>query len=113
MPVLPEPVIALMVSVSEFTLSLNWTYQSSGSQRRTGAEVVIEGGGVFTRLTAEETSVTLSSLCPLTNYTVTVYALSMVGRSQPTSTEVSTPSLSKLGVMHCQSVHHAILSMAR
>ena len=107
-PVLPEPVAALVVSASESSLSLNWTYQSSGSRQRTGAQVVIEGGGIFTRLTvsSEDRSVTHSSLRPLTNYTLTVYVLSEVGRSQPTTVHTSTLSLSQLDFSHLNVLNH-------
>ena len=93
--VLPSPVEVVTVSSSESTLFLNWTYQSSGSRQRTGAEVVIEGGGTFA-VDSQDISVTLSSLSPLTNYTLTVYVLSAVGRSQPATVQASTLSLSQL-----------------
>ena len=99
LPGLPEPVTALAVlEVSEHTISLSWSYQSSGSQQRTGVEVIVERSELLERMTvgADDTFATFSSLLPLTNYTVTLYVLSEVGRSLSTAIQASTLSLSQL-----------------
>ena len=99
--VYPEPVSGLTSSTSESSAILHWSLQSSGSSARLGVEVEVERDGeVVNRVIVRsaETSVTLTSLQPLTFYTFTVYAVSQVGKSTPISVHDTTLSLSKLQV---------------
>ena len=89
---------ALSSTPSDTTASLQWSYQDSGSSPRDGAVLEVwRGGALVTSMMVRSTvlSTTLSSLQPLTNYTFTVYAVSAVGRSAPTSVHASTLSLSQ------------------
>lgn len=94
---LPEPVLGLTTSTSDTSISLEWSYQSSGSSERTGVVVELWAGGVLMEsvgLSRVVTSTTLSFLRPLTNYTIAVYVVSEVGRSAPI-TVYTTLSLSE------------------
>ena len=96
--VLPEPATGLRGSPSDTSVSIQWTYQSSGSFPRTRVEVEIWRDGVRVTnktLRPNEITTTLSSLQPFTHYTFTVYVVTAVGRSEPVSVDVSTLSLSK------------------
>ena len=100
--VLPESVSGLTISSrTESSLSLDWTYQSDRSSPRTGVEVEVRKSGVLVRNTTEEAAdlgaITISSLLPLTSYSITIYVVSDVGRSQPSTTiNTNTLSLSEL-----------------
>lgn len=87
-----------VTSVSGNMVSLNWSYQlSNESSLRTGVEVEIISDGIIMEnvsIGVAETT-TLSSLLPFTIYTFTMYVVSALGRSTPTSVVVSTISLSE------------------
>ncbi len=98
--VLPESVSGLTISSrTESSLSLDWTYQSDGSSPRTGVEIEVRKSGVLVRNTTEEAAdlgaITISSLLPLTSYSITMYVVSDVGRSQPSTIITNTLSLSE------------------
>ncbi len=95
--VLPESVSGLTISSrTESSLSLDWTYRP-----RTGVEIEIEvrKSGVLVCNSTEEAAdlgaITISSLLPLTSYSITMYVVSDVGRSQPSTINTTTLSLSE------------------
>ena len=76
-----------------------WTYQMNGTEPRIGAEIEVYKEQVLIRnftVGAAYESTIISLLNPLTRYIVTIYAISTIGRSLPSSIEYSTLSLSKL-----------------
>ncbi len=113
--VFPESVSGLTISSrTESSLSLDWTYQSGGYSPRTGVEIEVRKSGVLVRNTTEEAAdlgaITISSLLPLTSYSITMYVVRDVGRSQP-STTINTNTLSlsesmdELVIMTSISIH--------
>ena len=95
----PEKVSNLtaeMITIN--TISISWIFQLNGSspRNRVGIEVRNEGVSVY-NVTEEafEVASTLFSLSPLRTYIISVYVVSSVGRSRPSSIEASTLSLSK------------------
>lgn len=112
-PVLPEPVAGLTATSTSVTISLHWTYQSSGSSPRTGVEVEITRGGATVpgvMVGGGATSLTLSSLPPLTAHTLTVFVVSAVGRSAAATVQVSTLSPSQSPCMPHACTCHVTLS---
>ena len=78
------------------TISLSWMYQMNGSSPRIGVDIEIRRSDILMNTVTEETSqAILSSLLPLTTYNITVYVVTLVGRSQPATTDANTLSLSK------------------
>ena len=89
----------VVTSVLTNEISIAWEYQMNGSSPRTGAEVEIRKGHVIKRtiiVGPEEEATNIASLNPLTLYIITVYVVTSVGRSRPSSTEISTLSLSNI-----------------
>ena len=83
--VLPEPVIGLRSSPSDTFVSIRWIHQSSGSSHRTGVEVEIWRDGVrVTNMTVRPNEI-VTKLDFFTRYTITVYVVTAVGRSEPVS----------------------------
>ena len=83
----------MITSASENTISFSWRYQSDGSRPRTGVEIEVMTGGTLVRSVTKgptETTTTITSLQPLTNYTFTVAVLSAVGRGPPVILHAST-----------------------
>ena len=69
----------------------------NGSSPRIGVDIVTLSEGILAYITEEASIVatTLMSLSPLTTYRISVYVVSSVGRSHPSSINSSTLSLSK------------------
>ena len=99
--VFPETVLGLTnTSLSETSVTLNWMYQYSESTSTTlRMEIEIRRIGedqpTDRRIGPEETTVVISSLSPLTSYNITVYVVNGVGRSEPSTIQVATLSLSE------------------
>ena len=108
--VFPETVLGLTnTSLSETSVTLNWMYQYSESTSTTlRVEIEIRRIGedqpTDRRIGPEETTVVISSLSPLTTYNITVYVVNGVGRSEPSTIQVATLSLSEY--THTHTLHH-------
>ena len=79
------------------TIYLEWTYQLNGSSPRTGVEIEIRRIGVLERtviIGPEPNTTNISSLPPLATYNFTLFVVSNVGKSRPSSIIASTLSLS-------------------
>ncbi len=104
MAVIPEPVSSLSINFdTATTVSLSWTYQFDQSSPRTGVHIEVTMGNDLVgniTLPASATSTTLSSLEPRTMYTIAVYVVNANGRSQPSTVQASTLSLSKSTIMY-------------
>ena len=95
----PEAVTGLreeLVTIN--SVQLEWTYQMNGSSPRTGVEIEVGKNDSLERtvmMGPEFTTETISSLPPLTTYSFTVFVVTDVGRSRPSSINASmTLSLS-------------------
>ena len=99
----PEPVSSLNISSkTTITVSLSWIYQFDQSSPRTGVQIeVTKGNDLVSNITlpASAINTTLSSLEPLTMYTIAVYVVNANGRSRPISIQTSTLSLSKSAII--------------
>ena len=85
------------ISTTISTVSLEWAYQMNGSSPRTGAEIEVRRNDSVERtimIGPESTTEIISSLLPLTTYSFTVFVVTDVGRSRPSSINASTLSLS-------------------
>ncbi len=95
----PEPVSTLDVNSRTITtVSLSWTYQFDDSSPRIGVQIeVVKGENLVSNITLPPSAIntTLSSLEPLTMYTIAVYVVNANGRSRPISIQASTLSLRK------------------
>ena len=93
---LPEPASSLDVGFkTATTVFLSWIYQFDESSPRTGVQIeVTKGNDLMSNITlpASAINTTLSSLEPLTMYTIAVYVVNANGRSQPLFIQTSTIS---------------------
>ena len=95
---LPEEIIGLItLNIQPNEISIMWQYQMNGSSPRIGADVEVRKGiHLVTTIpvVASQNNLTISSILPLTIYEVTVFSVTTVGRSRPSSISVTTISLS-------------------
>ncbi len=88
------------VSVMDITTDsvlLQWTYQSNGSSPRTSVGIEVRRSGTLQRtemVGSQFTTAEISSLLPLTMYNFSIFVVSSIGRSNPSSVSDQTLSLS-------------------
>ena len=100
LPDYPQAVTGLREElVTVYSVQLEWTYQMNGSSPRTGVEIEVRRNDSLERtvmIGPESIIGTISSLLPLTTYSFTVFVVTDVGRSRPSSINASMSlSLSK------------------
>ena len=95
----PERVSDLIIEmVTMNTVSVRWRFQMNGTSPRNRVDIEIKKEDISVHTVTEEASAvasTILSLSPLTLYSISVYVVSSVGRSRPSSINASTLSLSK------------------
>ena len=100
----PESVTNLFVTATTIaTVSLEWIYQNNGSSPRLRVDIEIRRNYVWERtdiVQPQFTTVLITSLLPLTTYSISIFAVSEVGRSRPSVINSSTLSLSMLLQFH-------------
>ena len=93
LPDYPQAVTGLREElVTAYSVQLEWAYQMNGSSPRTGVEIEVRRNDFLERtvmIGPESTSGTISSLLPLTTYSFTVFVVTDVGRSRPSSINAS------------------------
>jgi len=96
---LPEKIIDLVaLTIHPDKVTLKWMFQMNGSSPRIGSEVEVRKGSILeTTLSvgANEQNFTVLYLYPLSFYQITFFSVTSVGRSQPSSINITTISLSK------------------
>ena len=89
LPDYPQAVMGLREElVTVYSVQLEWAYQMNGSSPRTGVEIEVRRNDSLERtvmIGPESTTGTISSLHPLTTYSFTVFVVTDVGRSRPSS----------------------------
>ena len=97
-PDFPEAVMELQeISTTFEAIYIEWMYQMNGSSPRTGVEIEVRRNDTLEKtimIGPAQATATISTLLSLSTYDITVFVVSDVGRSRPSSINASTLSLS-------------------